>query len=119
HELVAYCQRNNIAVTGYCPLGGVRVNVLGDSLIQSIAAAHGCSPAQVLISWQTARGIAAIPKSTNPERLKQNLQSIVLALDEMHAIGQIATRQRKVDPSRNLPELAWVFHEKEAECPLI
>ncbi|KAJ2714278.1 hypothetical protein H4R19_001813 [Coemansia spiralis] len=119
HELVAYCQNNDIAVTGYCPLGGVRINVLGDATIAGIAAAHGCSPAQVLISWQTARGIITIPKSTNPERLKQNLQGVTLTLDEMHTIGQMKTRQRWWDPCSIIPELEWVFHENDAECPLI
>ncbi|KAJ2714277.1 hypothetical protein H4R19_001812 [Coemansia spiralis] len=119
HELVAYCQNNDIAVTGYCPLGGVRVNVLGDATIAGIAAAHGCSPAQVLISWQTARGIITIPKSTNPERLKQNLQIVALTPAEVRAINEIATRERKVDPACNMPELEWVFHENDAECPLI
>ncbi|KAJ1736251.1 hypothetical protein LPJ61_000035 [Coemansia biformis] len=119
HELVGYCQANDIAVTGYCPLGGGQVDVLGDSTIQRIAAAHGCSPAQVLISWQVARGIVVIPKSNNVSRLKQNLQTVTLTLDEMQAIGQITTRQRKVDPSHATPELRWVFHEDEAKCPLI
>lgn len=33
----------------------------------------GKSPAQVLLKWITKRGVAAIPKSTNENRLKQNL----------------------------------------------
>lgn len=33
----------------------------------------GKTPAQVLLKWILERGVAAIPKSTNPGRLRQNL----------------------------------------------
>ncbi|KAJ2785978.1 hypothetical protein H4R18_000193 [Coemansia javaensis] len=119
HELVAFCQENNVAVTGYCPLGGGRVSVLRDATVEAIAGAHGCTPAQVLISWQVARGLAVIPKSTSPARLEQNLRTVALSPDDMRAIGQIPTRERKVDPYPEYPALKWVFHESEAECPVI
>jgi diketogulonate reductase-like aldo/keto reductase len=35
---------------------------------------HGKTPAQILLRHIVQRGIAAIPKSTNPERIRQNLQ---------------------------------------------
>ncbi|KAJ2783225.1 hypothetical protein H4R18_001826 [Coemansia javaensis] len=119
HELVAFCEISGIAVTAYCPLGGFRVDVMGDATVQAIAKAHKCTPAQVLLSWLIARGIAAIPKSTSSARLAQNLQMVPLSLDDMQSLGRITTRQRKVDPSRDTPELKWIFHESEAECPLI
>lgn len=33
----------------------------------------GKTPAQILLKWILERGVAAIPKSTNPTRLRQNL----------------------------------------------
>lgn len=41
--------------------------------VNSIAIRLGKTPAQILLKWITKRGIAAIPKSTNADRLRQNL----------------------------------------------
>ncbi|KAJ2852680.1 hypothetical protein IWW36_000037 [Coemansia brasiliensis] len=119
HELVKYCQQQGIVVTAYCPLGGGAINVMNDDFIKRIADAHSCTPAQVSLSWLLARGIVVIPKSNHEVRLKQNLHTVTLTSDEVRMIGQIKARERKVDPSRDIKELKWIFHEDEAECPLI
>ncbi|KAI9501785.1 hypothetical protein GGI25_006449 [Coemansia spiralis] len=118
-ELVKFCQDSGILVTGYCPLGGTKINVMGDNLIKHIAQAHVCTPAQVALSWSLSRGIAVIPKSTNAIRLKQNLHRVTLTSDEKRMIGNIKQHERKVDPSRDHEQLRWVFHEDEAQCPVI
>ncbi|XP_060648700.1 aldo-keto reductase family 1 member A1-like [Drosophila nasuta] len=86
-ELVDFCKAEGIAITAYAPLGskglakfnagcGI-VRELPDLMdvpeIKEIAAAYGKTPAQVLLRWIVDTGVIAIPKSTNPERLKQNL----------------------------------------------
>ncbi|KAJ2229948.1 hypothetical protein IWW45_005982 [Coemansia sp. RSA 485] len=118
-ELVSLCQENGIAVTGYCPLGGMKVSVMDDDVINKIAGVHACTPAQVALSWTLSRGIAVIPKSTNELRLKQNLHRVDLTSEELDMISNIKTRKRKVDPVNDLPELVWVVHDDIAECPLI
>ncbi|KAJ2313313.1 hypothetical protein H4S02_001829 [Coemansia sp. RSA 2611] len=117
--LVKYCQQQGIVVTGYCPLGGGSISVMNDELIKRIADAHSCTPAQVALSWLLARGIVVIPKSNHEVRLKQNLRTVTLTSDEIRMIGCIKKCERKVDPSRDIEELKWVFHEDQAECPLI
>ncbi|KAI9481982.1 hypothetical protein LPJ78_001901 [Coemansia sp. RSA 989] len=119
NELVKYCQQQGIVVTAYCPLGGGSINVMHDDFIKRIADAHSCTPAQVSLSWLLARGLVIIPKSNHEVRLKQNLHAVTLTSDEIRMIGQIKARERKVDPSRDIEELKWIFHEDEAECPLI
>ncbi|KAJ2656826.1 hypothetical protein IW148_005467 [Coemansia sp. RSA 1199] len=119
HELVKYCQSQNIAVTAYCPLGGGKISVMNDDFIKRISDAHSCTPAQVALSWLLARGIIVIPKSNNEVRLKQNLHTVTLTSDEIRMIGAIKSRERKVDPSRDIEELTWVFHADKAQCPLI
>ncbi|KAJ2844862.1 hypothetical protein J3B02_004840 [Coemansia erecta] len=118
-ELVKVCQENGIAVTGYCPLGGTKVSVMDDKLIKKIAETHGCTPAQVALSWILSRGIAVIPKSTNELRLKQNLEKVMLTTEELDLISGIKKREHKVDPRLDLKELEWVIHDDIAECPLI
>ncbi|KAJ2665117.1 hypothetical protein IWW48_000384 [Coemansia sp. RSA 1200] len=118
-ELVDFCKKNNLVVTAYCPLGGEEIHVMDDELIKRIADAHVCTPAQIALSWALARGIAVIPKSNNPIRLKQNLKTATLTSDEMRMIGNIKRHERKCDPGRDSQQLRWIFHLDEAECPVI
>lgn len=41
--------------------------------VHEIAERINKTPAQILLKWILERGVSAIPKSTNPQRLKQNL----------------------------------------------
>lgn len=41
--------------------------------VKEIAQRYNKSPAQILLRWILERGVATIPKSTNPTRLQQNL----------------------------------------------
>jgi diketogulonate reductase-like aldo/keto reductase len=47
---------------------------MNNPTVLEIAKQHGKTPAQVLLRHIVQRGIAAIPKSTNPGRIRQNLQ---------------------------------------------
>jgi 2,5-diketo-D-gluconate reductase A len=38
-----------------------------------LAARHGRTPAQIVLRWHVQQGLIPIPKSSNPERLRQNL----------------------------------------------
>lgn len=44
----------------------------GEDVIK-IADAHSATPGQVALSWGVQRGTVVIPKSENPERIKQNI----------------------------------------------
>lgn len=101
-KLVAFCQHNNIIVTGYKPLGsGLRVtekmkenkipSILQHPLIQAIAEENKMSVAQVLIQWQMQRNIVCIPKSSNAKRLKENFDSLqhTLSVTQMKKIAQL------------------------------
>jgi 2,5-diketo-D-gluconate reductase A len=66
--LAAHADRG-IAVEGYSSLKGTR---LGDRALAEIAARHGVTPAQVVLRWQLAHNITAIPKSSHPDRIKSN-----------------------------------------------
>jgi D-xylose reductase len=51
-------------------------------VITAIAEKHKKTPAQVLLRWATQCGLAVIPKSNNPERLRQNLEVTGFELEE-------------------------------------
>ena len=108
-ELLAYCQRENVHITAYSPLGsGDRperlkkeddIDLLNEETITQIAQKHNCSTAQVLISWGVERGTAVIPKSVNPERIQQNLASADVSLDDedMQKIAELDRHSRYID----------------------
>ncbi|MBE0583414.1 MAG: aldo/keto reductase, partial [Desulfofustis sp.] len=91
-EMLEFCRTNGVHLTAYAPLGSsdrparLRVDnepvLLDDPVIGRIAADHGASPAQVLISWAIGRGTAVIPKSANPVRIEQNFKAEQLALSD-------------------------------------
>jgi alcohol dehydrogenase (NADP+) len=109
--MLRYCHEHEVLVTAYSPLGssdrprGMKKKdepvLLGHPLIEKVAVKHGITGAQVLLSWALQRGTAAIPKSTNNGRLKENLaaQEIALDDDDMEEIGKLERGYRYVDGS--------------------
>lgn len=76
-SLVEYCQSEGIAVTAYSPLGRGNIKnagLLSNDLVQQIALRHSVSPASVLLRWNIQRNVVVIPKSVNPQRIRQNIQ---------------------------------------------
>ena len=108
-ELVAYCKAQGIHMTAWAPLGSsdrpdfVKAPdapvLLENPVIRSIAEARGCTPAQVLLAWHLHRGIAAIPKSVNPSRLRENLAATEVELTpaDLEQIAGLDRNYRLVD----------------------
>lgn len=77
-ELVDWCRNHDIVVEAYSPLTkGVK---LREPVLAEIGATHGKSPAQVLIRWALDHDFVVIPKSTNPERIRENIDVFDFAL---------------------------------------
>ncbi|XP_066154679.1 1,5-anhydro-D-fructose reductase isoform X2 [Euwallacea fornicatus] len=95
-ELVEFCKKSNIAVTAYSPLGnpglttfftkfGKKIelpNILKNPTVNQIAKKHKKAPAQILLKHIVQNGICAIPKSTNPQRLRDNIEIFDFKLDD-------------------------------------
>jgi len=108
-SLVTFCKDAGIAVTGFSPLGAasyswldkeVQQNILGDPALKEIAAKHGKSVAQVCLRWQVQRGLTVVPKSVNPERQAQNLDTNwELTEEDMAKIFALNKNIRYNDPA--------------------
>lgn len=82
-------------------------SLLEHSTISSIAKKHSKTTAQVLLRWATQRGVAVIPKSGNPARAKENLDSIFeLEKEDVEAISALNENRRLADPVAIHPALA-------------
>ncbi|MET4098090.1 2,5-diketo-D-gluconate reductase A [Agrococcus sp. UYP10] len=94
HELRAFHAAHGIVTQAWSPLG--RSRLLDDPVIGRIAAAHGVSPAQAIIRWHLQLGGALTPKSTHPQRLRENLDVDGFSLDDddLAAIAALETGER-------------------------
>ena len=65
------------------PRGGQGVEeIVKSELLDDIGRPHGKTAAQVALRWLVQRGIVAIPKSTHPDRMAQNLDLFDFALTD-------------------------------------
>ena len=109
NTLLNYCTEKDIAFVAYSPLGsGSRPdrlkkhdepNLFEIEVVQEIASSHGATAAQVLLAWLINRGAIPIPKSSNPQRQKENLQSVHIDLTEqqMVVLSELDQSYRFVD----------------------
>jgi diketogulonate reductase-like aldo/keto reductase len=97
-ECVEFCQKNNILVEAWSPLG--RGNVLDNPLLKSIAASHGKSVAQVVIRWVMQTGVLPLAKSVTPSRIKENIDvfDFELSQQEMFEIASLKADRIGSDP---------------------
>ena len=108
-DMLEFCKSENIHLTAYSPLGSRdrsakmkadnEPDLFEVDTIVEIAKNHQCTPAQILIRWAIQRGTAVIPKSTNPHRIKENLEaaSLQLSEEEMRKIAQLDRHYRFID----------------------
>jgi 2,5-diketo-D-gluconate reductase A len=71
-ELRAFAEPLGIRTEAWGPLGQGKYDLFGEQAVQDAAAAHGVTPAQVVIRWHLQRGIIVFPKTTSRERMATN-----------------------------------------------
>jgi diketogulonate reductase-like aldo/keto reductase len=75
-----YCRSKNIHITGFCPLA--RTEKSKDPAIVDVANECGKTWAQVMIRWSLQKQITTIPKSVNPQRIRENSDVFDFELNE-------------------------------------
>jgi diketogulonate reductase-like aldo/keto reductase len=76
--LLAGHRERGVAVEGYSPLKGTN---LANPVLAKIAAAHGATPAQVVLRWHLEHGVTVLVKSVHPERIASNIEALRFSLD--------------------------------------
>lgn len=69
-DLHEFCRENGIQLQSYSPL--TKAKKLDHPVVKRIADEVGKTAAQVLLRWVLQKEIITIPKSTKPERIKEN-----------------------------------------------
>ncbi|EMY68512.1 aldo/keto reductase [Leptospira vanthielii] len=86
-KLKEYCIQKGILLEAYSPLA--HGQKLEDSRITKLASQYKKSNAQILIRWSLQAGHVVIPKSKNPERIRENadVYDFVLSDSDMKEIA--------------------------------
>ena len=110
-RLLRVAKGYDMAVTAFSPFGSLSYVALGmasedESLLKAepvlaAAARTGRSAAQVILRWGVQRGTAIIPKTSNRDRLSENIAlfDFELSEEEMAAIAALDQGRRFNDPA--------------------
>ena len=79
-KLLATVRRHGLAFVSYCPLA--RGRMFNDPVLGDIAKKRGRNIAQIALRWLMQQGVAAIPRSSNPQRIADNLKVFDFTLDD-------------------------------------
>jgi 2,5-diketo-D-gluconate reductase A len=79
-ELRAYHGAHGIATEAYSPLDQAS-SVLREPAVAELAERYGRTPAQIVLRWSIELGNVVIPRSSNRERLEENLRLFDFELD--------------------------------------
>lgn len=89
---------NSIILEAWFPLGGAMSNgaLFKDPMIEEIAAAHGKTPAQIILRWHIQEGHSAIPGATDHGYITENINIFDFELTpfEMEQLRNLNKEQR-------------------------
>lgn len=108
--LIKYCHQNGIAVEAMSTFSHYRsveprIEILENPLLMEIAENHNRSVVQIVLRWMIQQGIIVIPKTWNPQYLKENITitDFELSDEEMNLIDSL-------DKGKCLNYNPWVPH---------
>ncbi len=95
--LARTARRLGISITSYAPIG--RAQLLAEPVIVAIARAKAKTAAQIVLRWHIQQPMnIAIPKSSRPQRIAENIDifDFELTAEEMHRISGLARRNGRM-----------------------
>ena len=86
NDMLSYCEENNIQLVAWSPI--MRGKLFSNKLMIDLSEKYKKTIAQIILRWHVQRGIIPIPKSSNEERIKENLSifDFELSNDDMKTI---------------------------------
>ena len=91
-------EKLGIATECWSPLG--QGEALSDAILTEIASRYGKSAAQVILRWQIQLGLVTIPKSSNHDRMRENISIFDFELTEaeMAQIKDLDSVEGRIGP---------------------
>lgn len=98
-SMTDFCKNNGIQTVAYSPIN--RSNDLRGDTVRAIAEKYGKTPGQVVLRWHLEGDYLPIPKSSNPARIRENIDIFDFSLtkEEVEAIDALECGARSgLDP---------------------
>lgn len=88
-EMLNYCNENNIQLVAWSPI--MRGRLFSNELMIGLSQKYKKTIAQIILKWHIQRGVIPIPKSSNEERIKENLDifDFNISDEDMEAINSL------------------------------
>lgn len=74
--------KNNVQIEAWAPFGEGRNDMFNNQILKKIADKYQKSVAQVILRWLTQRGVVALAKSINPNRIQENFNTFDFKLSD-------------------------------------
>ncbi len=102
-KLHEYLEKKHILHEAWGPFGQGNQSLFSNPVLTEIASKYGKTSAQVMLRWNLERNISVIPKSVNPERLKQNLDifDFSLSIEDLERIKRLNTNKKGFNDPNN------------------
>ncbi|XP_055320008.1 1,5-anhydro-D-fructose reductase-like [Sitodiplosis mosellana] len=101
NKLIAFAKARNVTIVGYSPLGrpsaGSDPNIaIKNPKVQELADKYKKNPGQIILRFAYQNGVVAIPKSTNKERLRGNIDIFDFSLsnEDMEILNALNDNSR-------------------------
>ena len=93
-ELLKVCKRHNIVVQAWSPI--MRGQLSSNSIITNLAQKYDKSEAQIILRWHLQNNVIAIPKTSHPKRIKENIDifDFEIEKEDMENIDSINKDER-------------------------
>lgn len=93
-------KKDVVALEAWYPLGHGDAGLLANPVITGLARKYGKNAGQIIIRFEVQEGVVTLPKSTNPERIRTNIDvfDFSLTAEEMDAIRALDTGKGQHDP---------------------
>jgi len=94
-DAISFMREYGIQPEGWAPFAEGKNGLFAHEGIAGIGRKYGKSAAQVILRWNTQRGVVVIPKSVRKERMEENLNIFDFSLspEEMRLIAEMDTNQ--------------------------
>lgn len=97
-SLIDYCKQNGIVVEAYSPIA--HGELLKNQTVQTVADKYGVSIARLCVRYVLQLGLVALPKTANPEHMKENADvdfeisdedmKKLIEIDRIHNYGEFS-----------------------------
>lgn len=113
-EIRKKMEKVDCKVEGWGPLAHGSSNLLKEEIITNMAKKYKKTSAQIVLRWHIQNGFITIPKSSKPERIKENIDifDFELTEDEMKEINNLDGKKGRIQYNYYILKVAFWFWGK-------